>query len=98
MKAGERITSAYSLRDYVLGLGLPDWVKSAPSHPKENAIFEAWDAWKQAQAEKGKAGFRSCRQPSQAIKFHKVNFNGKTWFPSLVKGLNFRASEPLTKT
>lgn len=98
LKTGEKITSAYSLRDYVIRLDLPDWVKSAPSHPKENAIFDAWDAWKQANSVKGEASFRSCRQPVQSIKFHRVNFNGKTWYPTLVKGLNFRASEPLQKT
>jgi putative transposase len=98
LKAGEKITSAYSLRDYVLGMDLPEWVKSAPSHPKENAIFDAWDAWKQARASKGEASFRSCRQPSQSIKFHKVNFNGETWFPSLVKRLNFKSTEPIQKT
>lgn len=95
LKASEQITSAYSLRDYVLGLDLPDWVKTAPSHPKENAIFDAWDAWKKALSNGGEASFRSCRQPSQAIKFHKVNFNGQTWFPSLVKGLKFHAAEPI---
>ena len=98
LKAGENLTSAYSLRDHVLGLDLPDWVKTAPSHPKENAIFDAWDAWKQAKSQGGEASFRSCRQPSQAIKFHTRNFNGKTWFPSLVKGLSFKSSEPLQKT
>ena len=95
LKANEKITSAYSLRDFVLGLDLPDWVKTAPSHPKENAIFDAWDAGKQALSNGGEAAFRSCRQPSQAIKFHKVNFNGQTWFPSLVKGLKFHAAEPI---
>jgi putative transposase len=98
LRAGEKITSAYSLRDYVLGLDLPDWVKNAPAHPKENAIFDAWDAWKQAKSVKGEANFRSCRQPVQSIKFHKLNFNGETWYPKLVKGLSFRASEPLIKT
>jgi putative transposase len=98
LKSGEDITSAYSLRDYVLSLEMPDWVKSSPSHPKENAIFDAWDAWKQARFVNGEAGFRNCRQPSQSIKFHKVNFNGQTWFPSLVKGLNYRASEPIPQT
>ncbi|MBS3029783.1 MAG: hypothetical protein EZY12_21995 [Dolichospermum sp. DET69] len=62
----------------MLRLDLPDWVKSAPSHPKENAIFDAWDACKQAKSVNGEASFRSCRQPSQSIKFHKVNFNGET--------------------
>jgi putative transposase len=99
LNAGEQaLTSAYSLRDYVLRLDLPDWVKSAPSHPKENAIFDAWDACKQAKSVNGQASFRSCRQPSQSIKFHKVNFNGETWFPSLVKGLNFKSTEPIQKT
>jgi putative transposase len=99
LKAGEQaITSAYSLRDYVLRLDLPDWVKSAPSHPKENAIFDAWDACKQAKSVNGEPSFRSCRQPSQSIKFHKVNFNGETWFPSLVKGLNFKSTERIQKT
>ena len=95
LKAGENIDSGYSLRDHVLSLELPDWVKSAPSHPKENAVFDAWDAWKQSLSVKGEAKYRSCRQPCQAIKFHPRNFNGKTWFPSLVKGLNFRATEAL---
>ncbi len=98
LKSGKEITSAYSLRNYVFSLDLPDWVKSAPAHPKENAIFDAWDASKQAQSQGGEASFRNCRQPVQAIKFHQVNFNGKTWFPSLVKGLSFQASEPLQKT
>lgn len=62
---------------------------------QENAIFDAWDAGKQARSNGGEAAFRSCRQPSQAIKFHKVNFNGQTWFPSLVKGLKFHAAEPI---
>ncbi|MEQ9668848.1 RNA-guided endonuclease InsQ/TnpB family protein [Coleofasciculus sp. G2-EDA-02] len=95
LKDGEKITSAYSLRDYVNGLSLPDWVASAPSHPKENAIFDAWDAWWQATSAGGEASLRSCRQLSQAIKFHKVNFKRKTWFPSLTKGLSFKASEPI---
>ncbi len=98
LQGKEQITSAYSLRDYVLELELPDWVKDAPAHPKENAIFDAWDAWKQASSQKGKARWRSCRQPSQAIKFHARNFNGETWFPSLTKGLSFWAAEPLQKT
>lgn len=98
LKEGEKITSAYSLRDYVLGLDLPDWVKSAPAHPKENAIFDAWDAWKQAKSAKGETRFRSCRQHVQAIKFHSRNFNGVTWYPLLVKGLTFKSSEPLPKT
>lgn len=98
LRQGLKIAGAYSLRNYVLGLDLPDWVKSAPVHPKENAIFDAWDAWKQAKSVKGEAKFRSCRQPVQSIKFHKVNFNGDTWYPSLTKELKFKASEAIPKT
>jgi putative transposase len=98
LKAGEKIESAYSLRDFVLGLDLPEWVKTSPAHPRENAIFDAWDAWKQALSDKGEASFRSCRQPSQAIKFHPRNFNGETWLPSLIKGLKFHATESIPKT
>lgn len=98
MKKGEKVTSAYQLRDVVLSSDLPDWVKNSPVHPKENAVFDAWDAWKQAKVNKGEASFKSCRQPSQTIKFNACNFNGKAWFPSLTKGFTFRASEPIPDT
>ena len=95
LKAGEKITSAYNLRNFILSSELPDRVKESPVHPRENAIFDAWDAWNQAKSVGGEASFKSCRQPSQAIKFHVRNFNGETWFPSLVKGLKFITSEPI---
>ncbi|MDF5721988.1 MAG: transposase [Rhizonema sp. PD37] len=98
LKTGEQITSGYSLRDYIFRTELPTWVADAPAHPKENAIFDAWEAWNQASSAKGEANFRSCRQPSQAIKFHCRNFNGKTWFPALTKGLTFKSSESLPNT
>ncbi|HBE60990.1 MAG TPA: transposase [Cyanobacteria bacterium UBA11149] len=98
LRQGEKITSGYQLRDFILSSDLPDWVKESPVHPKENAVFDAWDAWNQAKSNNGKASFRSCRQPRQAIKFHSRNFNGKNWFPSLVKGLSYHASEPIPST
>ena len=87
--------SAYSLRDAAMDSDLPDWVKKAPNHPRENAIFDAWDAWKQAKKPGGKARYRSCREPVQAIKFNACNFKSGNWYPGLVKKLGFKASEPI---
>ena len=87
--------SAYSLRDAVRDSDLPDWVKNAPNHPRENAIFDAHDACKQAKKQGGNARYRSCREPVQAIKFNACNFKSGTWYPGLVKKLNFKTSEPI---
>jgi putative transposase len=32
LKAGEKITSAYNLRNFLLSSELPDWVKESPVH------------------------------------------------------------------
>ncbi|WP_332990967.1 hypothetical protein [Scytonema sp. PRP1] len=32
LKAGEKITSAYNLRNFILSSELPDWVKESPVH------------------------------------------------------------------
>ncbi|HEY9711386.1 MAG TPA: transposase [Oculatellaceae cyanobacterium] len=85
--------SAYSLRNAVMNSDLPDWVKSCPNHPRENAIFDAHDAWRHAASRQGTASYRSCRQPVQAIKFHISNFKAGMWYPGLVKKLTFKASE-----
>ncbi|MCA1993935.1 MAG: transposase [Coleofasciculus sp. S288] len=90
--------SAYSLRDAVMNSGLPDWVKRCPNHPRENAIFDAHDATRQAKKQGGGAKYRSCRNPVQAIKFHACNFKTRTWYPGLVKGLGFKASEAIPDT
>ena len=90
--------SAYSLRDAVMNSDLPQWVNSSPNHPRENAIFDAHDAWKQARKQQGFAKYRSCRQPVQTIKFNKTNFKSGKWYPGWVKKLNFKASEPIPAT
>jgi putative transposase len=87
--------SAYSLRDAVMNSDLPGWVKRCPNHPRENAIFDAHDATKQAKKQRGEAHYRSCRQTVQAIKFHGSNFKSGTWYPRLVKNLGFKASETI---
>ncbi len=87
---------SYALEAAVLNSDtLPDWVKSVPRHPKANAVQDAWDAFKQARANKGEAKFRSCRLPTQSVKFKNGNYLHGRWFPQLTKGLNFRSVLPL---
>jgi putative transposase len=39
--------------------------------------------------------YRSWRDAKRAIKFQPENYSNGTWYPAEVKGLNFKASEPL---
>ena len=88
-------TSSQYFRDYIMGSqDLPDWVKDAPCHIKQNAIEDAWDAYNQGLANAGCAKFRSCKAPSQAIKFNSGNFKKGQWYPSLAPG-SFASAEPL---
>ncbi len=86
--------SSYDLEAQVLN-NLPDWLKTVPRHPKANAVQDANDAWVQAKANAGEAKFRSCRQPTQSIKFKVGNYLHGTWFPQLTKGMTLVASQPL---
>jgi putative transposase len=70
---------------------LPGWVQNTPCHIKQNAIFDAHRAYITSKDCK----FRSCRAPSQTIKFNDANFGNGTWYPKLTKGLTFIASEPI---
>jgi len=87
-------TNSQYFRNYIMGLDLPEWVKGAPSSIKCNAIEEAWDAFHQALANCGTAKFRSCKAPSQAIKFNSDNFINGRWYPTLTKG-SFTAAETI---
>jgi len=87
-------TNSQYFRDYIMGLDLPAWVKSAPCHIKQNAIEDAWDAFHQALANGGEAKFRSCKTPSQAIEFNPGNFRNGIWFPNKTKG-SFTTAEPI---
>jgi putative transposase len=70
---------------------LPQWVKDSPCHIRQNAIFDAHQAfWASRDAK-----FRSCRDRQQTIKFNDSNFSRGMWYPNLVKGLSFIASEPI---
>lgn len=84
-------TSKYTLRDQIMQSDLPQWVKDAPCHIRQNAIFDAHQAYFASKDCK----FRSCRTPQQTIKFNDCNFKDGTWYPRLTKGLTFIASEPV---
>lgn len=83
-------TGKLKLRNLIMQSDLPQWVKDAPCHIKQNAIFDAHRAYK---ASGGQCKFRSCRAPSQTIKFNDGNYSHGMWYPNLTKGLTFTASE-----
>lgn len=89
-EAGKRI-GKLDLRNAIMQSDLPEWVKQAPCHIRQNAIFDAWRAFKASKD----ARFRSVRNPSQCIKFNDSNFKNGTWYPKLTKGLTFIASEEI---
>jgi putative transposase len=88
-RSGKRL-SKLKLRDAIMQSDLPQWVKETPCHIRQNAIFDAYLAFKAS----SDAKFRSCRDVSQAIKFNDGNFSNGTWYSKLTKGLTFIASEP----
>lgn len=89
-KANRR-TGKLKLRDAIMQSDLPQWVKDAPCHIRQNAIFDAHRAYKASKDCK----FRSCRAPSQTIKFNNSNYSNGAWYPNSTRGLSFIASEPV---
>lgn len=77
------------LRNIIMQSELPQWVKDTPCHIRQNAIFDAHQAYTASRDCK----FRSCKAPRQTIKFNNCNFSHGTWYPSLTKGLSFISSE-----
>ncbi len=84
-------TGKRKLRNIIMQSDLPQWVKDSPCHIRQNAIFDAHQAFSASQDAK----FRSCRDRQQTIKFNDCNFSQGTWYPKLVKGLGFITSEPI---
>ena len=84
-------TTKLRLRNMIMQSELPQWVKDTPCHIKQNAIFDAHRAFIASKS----AQFRSCRAPSQTIKFNDCNYSGRAWYPAITKGLSFVASEPV---
>ncbi|MCL2924134.1 MAG: hypothetical protein MGF17_05750 [Trichodesmium sp. MAG_R04] len=71
----------------------PNWIKELSWHQLQEAVADAVDVQKQAIANGGRAKFKSCRQPSQVIKFKAGNYKKNHWYPSKVKGFDL----PLTR-
>jgi transposase, IS605 OrfB family, central region len=68
-------------------------VKDAPCHIKQNAVVEAWLAFRRSKD----ARFRSVRDRSHTLQFNAGNFRNGTWYPKLTRGLAFRASEEMPR-
>ena len=79
------------LRNMVMQSDLPDWVKEVPCHIKQNAVFDAHQAYLASRDAK----FRSIRNPQQSIKFNNSNFTSGKWYYNKTKKLNFVMSEPI---
>lgn len=77
------------LRNIIMQSELPQWVKDTPCHIRQNAIFDAHQAYTASRDCK----FRSCKAPRQTIKFNNCNFSHGTWYPLRTKGLGFVSSE-----
>lgn len=88
-------TDSQFFRNLIMNSDLPEWVQNSPCHIRQNAIEDAWDAHCQALANAGSSSFRSFKLPSQSIKFNPSNFSQGTWYPQKVKGLSYKASEPI---
>ena len=91
LKNNGKLVAKRKLRNIIMQSDLPEWVKQSPCHIRQNAIFDAYGAYKASK----KAKFRSCRERNQTIKFNNSNFSNGRWYPKLSKGLEFKASEPI---
>ncbi len=81
--------SAKELDKIAQKMDVPAWVKTLPGHQRQEACFEAFDAFKQARSQGGNAKFKSCKATSQAIQFKVGNFKNGTWYCNTTKGLKF---------
>ncbi|WP_265415802.1 RNA-guided endonuclease InsQ/TnpB family protein [Aphanothece sacrum] len=79
------------LRNIIMQSNLPEWVKETPCHIRQNAIFDAHQAYTASKDCK----FRNCHAPRQTIKFNNSNFAQGKWYPNVTKGLEFESSEPI---
>ena len=91
LKNNGKLIGKRKLRNIIMQSNLPEWVKQTPCHIRQNAIFDAHQAYKASKDAK----FRSCREYNQTIKFNDSNFSQGRWYPRLTKGLNFKVSEPI---
>jgi putative transposase len=87
--------SCFDLQKLQRDRNQPEWVKSLPGHQLQEAVADAFDAFKQAKVSKGQVKFKSCKAPSQIIKFKVNNFKNGTWYPRLSKGLTFTSPQAI---
>ena len=82
--------NAESLDKYLQRLeNIPDWVTSIPGHQRQEACFEAYDAFYRAKKDGGFAKFKSIKVTSQTIQFKVGNYKNGTWYCGTTKGLKF---------
>ena len=79
------------LRNIIMQSELPEWVKATPCHIRQNAIFDAHQAYSFSKNCK----FRSCHAPRQTLKFNNSNYTKGKWYSRLTKGKDFQSSEPI---
>jgi putative transposase len=84
----------YDLRKRIMSAA-PEWVNNTPYNPRQLAVFQAVEAHKAAKKAGGDAKFRSIREPVKSIRFQKDNWKDGTFYPSLTKNSQFKASESL---
>lgn len=82
------------LRNMIMQSDLPEWVKATPCHIRQNAIFDAHQAYVASQD----CHFRSCKAPRQTIKFNNSNYSQGKWYPRITKNFSFEVSEPIPHT
>lgn len=87
-------TGKLKLRNTIMQSDLPQWVLDTPCHIRQNAIFDAQRAFIASRD----CQFRSCRSPSQTIKFNNSNYSNGAWYPAITRGLTYVASEPVPST
>ena len=68
---------------------IPDWVKEIPGHQRQEACFEAYDAFWRASKDGGEASFKSVKDTNQTIQFKNGNYKNGTWYCKTTKGLTF---------
>jgi len=82
------------LRNIIMQSDLPEWVKDTPCHIRQNAIFDAHQAYVASKDCK----FRSRKAPRQTIKFNNSNYSQGRWYPKITKGLTFDVSESIPQS
>lgn len=71
-----------------------EWVNNTPYNPRQAAVFQAWEAFRNT-VDKRQPKFRRFRRSSKTIKFQKSNWSNNCFYPRQTQGLTYRATEEL---